>query len=140
MQTSTLDLTIMEVTIPPTTIEVALVEDRREIRESLTSLIGGTDGYKCTGSYRSMDEALAQLKYHRPHVVLCDIGLPCMSGNKASAFLKSYIPIYCSDADRLRHDERILMPFVPAPRVFAEKDTAQQIPESLKEACKQAAP
>lgn len=39
-------------------IKVAIVEDRREIREGLAMLIGGTDGFRCTGAYRTMEEAL----------------------------------------------------------------------------------
>lgn len=80
-------------TIPqPTVIEVAIVEDRRDIRESLAMLIGGTEGFACTGGYRSMEEALAKLKYHLPHVVLCDIGLPGMSGIEGIRILKELYP------------------------------------------------
>ncbi len=73
-------------------IEVAIVEDRREIRESLALLIGGTDGFSCTGSYRSMEEALAKIKHHLPHVMLCDIGLPGMSGIEGIRILKERHP------------------------------------------------
>lgn len=80
-------------TIPqPSVIEVAIVEDRREIRESLALLIGGTEGFACTGGYRSMEEALAKLKHHLPHVVLCDIGLPGMSGIEGIRILKELYP------------------------------------------------
>jgi DNA-binding NarL/FixJ family response regulator len=76
----------------PTIIEVAIVEDRREIRESLVLLIGGTEGFKCTGSYRSMEEALDKLKVHQPHLLLSDIGLPGMSGIEGVAILKERYP------------------------------------------------
>jgi len=77
---------------PPTVIEVAIVEDRREIRESLALLIGGTEGFKCIGSYRSMEEALDKLKHHQPHLLLSDIGLPGMSGIEGVAILKERYP------------------------------------------------
>lgn len=73
-------------------IEVAIIEDRREIRESLALLIGGTDGFACTGSYRSMEEALVKIKHRQPHVVLCDIGLPGMSGIEGISILKNLHP------------------------------------------------
>lgn len=73
-------------------IEVAIIEDRREIRESLALLIGGTEGFGCTGSYRSMEEALAKIKHHVPQIVLCDIGLPGMSGIEGISILKDQHP------------------------------------------------
>jgi len=82
---------IMETPLP-SPIEVAIVEDRREIRESLALLIGGTDGFKCSGSYRSMEEALDKLKHHQPHLLLSDIGLPGMSGIEGVAILKELYP------------------------------------------------
>jgi DNA-binding NarL/FixJ family response regulator len=85
------NIVIME-TPPPSPIEVAIVEDRREIRESLVLLIGGTDGFKCIGSYRSMEEALDKLQHHRPQLLLSDIGLPGMSGIEGVAILKERYP------------------------------------------------
>jgi DNA-binding NarL/FixJ family response regulator len=84
--------TVMIEIPPPTVIEVAIVEDRREIRESLALLIGGTEGFKCIGSYRSMEEALDKLKHHQPHLLLSDIGLPGMSGIEGVAILKELYP------------------------------------------------
>jgi DNA-binding NarL/FixJ family response regulator len=77
---------------PPPMIEVAIVEDRREIRESLALLIAGTAGFRCIGSYRSMEEALEKLKHHQPDVLLSDIGLPGMSGIEGVAILKERCP------------------------------------------------
>jgi DNA-binding NarL/FixJ family response regulator len=64
----------------PGPIDVAIVEDQREIREGLATLINGTPGYRCLGSFKSMEEALARLPGSLPHVALIDIGLPGMSG------------------------------------------------------------
>ena len=73
-------------------IRAAIVEDQREIREALTALINGTEGYRCTGSYRSMEEALEKIKADVPEVVLCDIGLPGMSGIEGISILKERYP------------------------------------------------
>ena len=73
-------------------IKAAIVEDQREIREALTALINGTPGYKCAGSFRSMEEALEKVRYEMPDVMLCDIGLPGMSGIEGIRILKESHP------------------------------------------------
>ena len=86
-------LNAMETIVPqPATIRVAIIEDRREIRDGLAMLIGGTEGYSCTGSYRSMEEALARIGSDLPDVVLSDIGLPGMSGIEGMRLLKERYP------------------------------------------------
>ena len=77
---------------PPEVIKVAIIEDRREIREGLAMLIGGTEGYACTGSYRSMEEALDKISREMPDVVLSDIGLPGMDGIEGMRILKERYP------------------------------------------------
>lgn len=76
----------------PEVIKVALVEDRREIREGLAMLIGGTPGFHCTGAYRTMEEALQKIGFELPDVVLNDIGLPGMSGIEGIRILKERYP------------------------------------------------
>lgn len=82
----------MESTTLPEIIKVAIIEDRREIREGLGMLIGGTPGYSCTGSYRSMEEALDKIGHSLPDVVLSDIGLPGMDGIEGVRILKERYP------------------------------------------------
>ena len=85
-------LELMEPVLPPSIIKVAIVEDRREIREGLAMLIGGTEGFKCSGAYRSMEDALARIGGDLPDVALCDIGLPGMSGIEGMRILKERHP------------------------------------------------
>lgn len=74
------------------TIKVAIIEDRREIRDGLAMLINGTQGFKCTGAYRSMEDALPRIGTDLPDVALCDIGLPGMSGIEGMRILKEKFP------------------------------------------------
>jgi len=61
-------------------IRVMLIEDQREIREGLATLIHGTLGFQCCGAFRSMEEALGRGTAAEPEVALVDLGLPGMSG------------------------------------------------------------
>ncbi|HEX8367611.1 MAG TPA: response regulator transcription factor [Pyrinomonadaceae bacterium] len=73
-------------------IKTAVVEDMRDIREGLATLINFTEGFRCTGSYRSMEEAIARLKHELPDVLLSDIGLPGMNGIEGIRILKRQFP------------------------------------------------
>jgi DNA-binding NarL/FixJ family response regulator len=61
-------------------IKVAIVEDARNIRDGLAILINGSEGYRCTGVFRSVEQALETIGLELPDVVLVDLGLPGMSG------------------------------------------------------------
>ena len=61
-------------------IRVAIIEDQREVRDGLMTLIDGTSGFKCVGAFRTMEDALARIDTNLPDVILTDIGLPGMSG------------------------------------------------------------
>jgi DNA-binding NarL/FixJ family response regulator len=73
-------------------IRVAIIEDDRLIREGLAALIDGTPGYRCTASFRTMEDALAKTWSEVPDVALVDIGLPGMSGIKGLPLLREKVP------------------------------------------------
>ncbi len=79
-------------TAPTKTIKTAVVEDMRDIREGLATLINFTDGFACTGAYRSMEDAIHRIKHNVPDVLLSDIGLPGMDGIEGIKILKEQFP------------------------------------------------
>ena len=75
------------------TINVAIIEDRREIREGLAMLINGTEGFVCKNKFGSMEEGLRRIHAaDLPDIVLCDIGLPGMDGIEGIKILKEKFP------------------------------------------------
>jgi DNA-binding NarL/FixJ family response regulator len=77
---------------PSNTLTVAIIEDQPEIRRGLEVLINGTPGYRCTGVFGSMEEALRNLSDDGPCVALVDIGLPGMSGIEGIPPLRERCP------------------------------------------------
>jgi DNA-binding NarL/FixJ family response regulator len=73
-------------------IKTSIVEDIRDIREGLATLINFTEGFTCTGSYRSMEEAIPRIRHQTPDVLLSDIGLPGMNGIDGIRILKDLYP------------------------------------------------
>jgi len=73
-------------------IQVAIVEDIREIREGLQMLINFSEGFHCSQVYASAEEALARLPEQRPDVVLMDINLPGMNGVECVRRIKPLCP------------------------------------------------
>jgi len=78
--------------VSDTPIRVSIIEDQRDIRECLMFLINGTEGFLCSGSYRTMEEALDRIPHALPDIVLADIGLPGMNGIEGVKRLKEQYP------------------------------------------------
>lgn len=77
---------------PAPPIRVAIIEDQREIRDGLKTLVSGTPGYRVAGAWRSMEEALDEIERDVPEVALVDIGLPGMPGTEGIRILKERYP------------------------------------------------
>jgi DNA-binding NarL/FixJ family response regulator len=75
-----------------TAIKVALVEDDGSTREGLRLLIHGSPGFRCTGAFESVEEALPALARDAPDVILMDINLPGMSGREGVRIIKDRWP------------------------------------------------
>lgn len=123
-------------------IEVAIIEDERDIRECLTFLINGTDGYRCTGSYRSMEEAIDKIGGQLPNIVLSDIGLPGMDGIQGIRILKERHPdLLILMLTVYDDDERIFDAMCAGASGYLLKKTPPaKLLESLKEAVGGGAP
>lgn len=59
-------------------LRVVIVEDHDDFREGLSHVLRSTEGFRCVGSFSSVEEAMKNLP--AADVVLMDIGLPGKSG------------------------------------------------------------
>jgi DNA-binding NarL/FixJ family response regulator len=124
-------------------IKVAIVEDRRELREGLGMLINGTEGFVCSGTYRSMEETLSAMAAAAPpDIVLSDIGLPGMSGIEGIRLLKERFPdLIILMLTIYEDDERIFDAICAGACGYLLKKTPPaRLLEALKEAVQGGAP
>ena len=124
------------------TIKVAIVEDRREIREGLGTLINFTEGFECLGKFGSMEEALIRIPQNLPDVVLSDIGLPGMDGIEGIRRLKEKFPqLTILMLSVYEDDERIFDALCAGAVGYLLKKTPPiKLLESLREAMNGGAP
>jgi len=132
----------IQVAARPATIKVAIIEDVREIREGLAMMIKFTEGYRCTGSFRSMEEALEKIRFDLPDVVLVDIGLPGMSGVEGVRLLKERYPSILLLMLTVYDDDEMVFNALCAGACgyLLKKTPAARLMESLREAFDGGAP
>lgn len=73
-------------------INVGIIEDEKEISESMRSLINGSEGFSCVNAFDTAEEAIKKLPDLHLDVVLTDIHLPGKTGIEAIAELKPKCP------------------------------------------------
>jgi len=123
-------------------IKVALIEDQQVLREGLAFLIDGTDGFRCTGSFGSVEQAYRRISDDVPQVVLMDIGLPGMSGIEGIRLLKDRWPeLLCITLTVYEDDEKIFDALCAGASGYLLKRTPPaRLVESLREVVSGGAP
>jgi DNA-binding NarL/FixJ family response regulator len=73
-------------------ITVSIVDDEKELRESIARFINGSSGFRCVSTYANGPSALQGVPTDKPDVVLMDINLGQMSGIECVQQLKVLMP------------------------------------------------
>ncbi|SPE50616.1 Sigma-70, region 4 family [Verrucomicrobia bacterium] len=73
-------------------IKIAIVEDKKVIRESLAEFVQADAECKCVCLCATGGDALKEIPRHQPDIVLMDIQLPDFSGIECTARLKQLMP------------------------------------------------
>ena len=73
-------------------ISVSIVDDEKELRQSIATFVDGTPGFKCVSTYSTAEAALKGLPADKPDVVLMDINLGGMNGIECVEQLKAATP------------------------------------------------
>ena len=61
-------------------IKVLLYEDNPQLREGLSMLINGTDGFEVLAAYKNCNNAVDEVNAWNPDVILMDIDMPGING------------------------------------------------------------
>jgi len=71
---------------------VSIVDDEKELCQSIATFVNSSPGFRCVSTYNSGEAALEHLPADRPDVVLMDIHLTGMSGIECVRQLKAIMP------------------------------------------------
>jgi len=123
-------------------IQVAIIEDQREIREGLKELIDGAEGFLCSAVFGSVEEVLPRIGADLPDVVLFDIGLPGKSGIDGIRLLKESYPDLVLVVLTVFDDDRRVFEAIcaGASGYLLKKTPAPRLIQGIREAAEGGAP
>lgn len=73
-------------------MRIAIVEDERNLLDSMCIILGGEPDITVVGAYSSAEEAIAQYKDASPDMMIVDLKLPGMSGIELIKRVKADMP------------------------------------------------
>jgi len=123
-------------------IKTIIYEDNNTLREALSFLIEGTEGFELVGAFDNCIEVLEQVKKNEPDVILMDIDMPGMSGIEAVRSIKkrfSYVDVLMLTV--FDDDERVFESIkAGATGYLLKKTSPARILEAIREVFEGGAP
>ncbi len=73
-----------------TMIKIMLYEDNPQLREGLTMLIDGSEGYQVLASFKNCNNVLSEVEAFKPDVILMDIDMPGVNGIEGLKLIRQH--------------------------------------------------
>jgi DNA-binding NarL/FixJ family response regulator len=70
-------------------IKVLIYEDNPQLREGLTMLINGSDGFEVLSSFKNCNNVVEEVQAFKPDVILMDIDMPGVNGLEGLKLVRS---------------------------------------------------
>ncbi|MFQ5422651.1 MAG: response regulator [Phycisphaerae bacterium] len=120
---------------PPVTI--LLVDDHQLVRGTLAERLEREAGLRVVGGAADAEEAVEQVRRHRPDIILMDIDMPGMSSFEAARTISSFRPesriIFLSAYTHDRYIQQALE--VRAAGYLTKRESPETVIEAILEAC-----
>ena len=123
-------------------IKVVIFEDNSNLRRGLATLINGSIGFECAGSFGNCDNLIKHISDTRPDVILMDIEMPGIDGIEAVKLLKPQFPeIKILMETIFEDDEKVFHSICSGAEGYILKNTPPaQILEAIREIYEGGAP
>ncbi|HRE38169.1 MAG TPA: response regulator transcription factor [Chitinophagaceae bacterium] len=79
-------------------IKIMLYEDNPQLREGLTMLIDGSEGFQVLASFKNCSNVVQEVEAFKPDVILMDIDMPVVNGIEGLKLIRQH-----------NHDVKVLM-------------------------------
>lgn len=123
-------------------IRVAVFDDSKERRESLSYLIGMFDTLECVGTYNDCSNVVEDIKTSKPDVVLMDIEMPNVNGIEGVKKIKKAYPDVIILMQTVFEDDENLFESIKAGAsgYLLKKTNPEKIIEAIQEVVNGGAP
>lgn len=123
-------------------IRLVIFEDNEVLRNSLETLLDGTEEYEVIGAYADVLSAEAVIKADAPDVVILDIDMPKMDGIAAIPIIKEARPdVSVVMYTQFEDDEKLFSSLCAGADGYVLKKTSpMKLFEAISEVCKGGAP
>jgi DNA-binding NarL/FixJ family response regulator len=123
-------------------IKILLYDDNKPLREGLTMLLNGTNGFSVVGAFAHCNQVVEEVERLKPDIVLMDIDMPGMGGINGLKLIKTRFPtVKVVMLTVFADDQNVFQAMKASADGYLLKKTAPaKLLEAIQEACEGGAP